>query len=145
MSANFPERRNELEVLLRRLSGELPGPMGGFASLHRAATVKSALDTKTKELIALGIAVAIRCGSCVAFHVHDALGAGATRAEILETLGVAVMMGGGPAAMYACDPLARWSNSRPRISRKPARHAGELSMQKPGLNCDQPTDLGCGG
>ena len=44
--------------------------------------------------------------SCIAFHVHDALAAGATRAEILETLGVAVMMGGGPAAMYACDAFA---------------------------------------
>lgn len=106
MSANFPERRNELEVLMRRLGRDLPGPMGGFAGLHRAATAKSALDTKTKELIALGIAVAIRCDSCIAFHVHDALAAGAARVEILETLGVAVMMGGGPAAMYACDAFS---------------------------------------
>ena len=42
---------------------------------------------------------------CIAFHVHDALAAGASRAEVLDTLGVAVMMGGGPAAMYACDAL----------------------------------------
>ncbi len=103
MSTNFPERHNELEVLMRRLGRDLPGPMSGFASLHKAATVKSAIDAKTKELIALGIAVAIRCDSCIAFHVHDALVAGATRAEILDTLGVAIMMGGGPAAMYACD------------------------------------------
>jgi Biotin-requiring enzyme/Carboxymuconolactone decarboxylase family len=38
-------------------------------------------------------------------HVHDALNAGATHAEILDALGVAVLMGGGPAAMYACDAL----------------------------------------
>ena len=80
--------------------------MGGFAGLHKAATTKGALDTRAKELIALGIAVAVRCESCIAFHVHDALAAGATRAEVLETLGVAVMMGGGPAAMYACDAFA---------------------------------------
>jgi AhpD family alkylhydroperoxidase len=106
MSTNFPERRNELEVLMRRLGRDLPGAMGGFASLHKAAIAKATLDTKTKELMALAIAVAIRCDSCIAFHVHDALAAGATRAEVVETLGVAVMMGGGPAAMYACDAFS---------------------------------------
>ena len=89
-----------------RLGRELSGPMGGFANLHKAATAKGALDAKTKELIALGIAVAVRCESCIAFHVHDALAAGASRAEVLDTLGVAVMMGGGPAAMYACDAFS---------------------------------------
>src|SRR3974390_890454 len=44
-----------------RLGRELPSPMGGFANLHKAAASKGTLDTKTKELIALGIAVAIRC------------------------------------------------------------------------------------
>ena len=43
--------------------------------------------------------------SCIAFHVHAALAAGAARAEVLDALGVAVLMGGGPAAMYACDAL----------------------------------------
>ena len=103
MTTNYPERRHELQGLMVGLGRELPGPMGGFGALHKAATAKGALDTKTKELIALGIAVAIRCESCISFHVHDALAAGATRSEVLDTLGVAVMMGGGPAAMYACD------------------------------------------
>lgn len=105
MTTNYPERRNELQGLMLRLGREIPGTMGGFAGLHKAATAKGALDTKAKELIALGIAVAIRCDSCIAFHVHAALAAGATRAEVLDTLGVAVLMGGGPAAMYACDAL----------------------------------------
>ena len=103
MTTNYPARRSELQGLMVRLGRELPGPMGGFANLHKAATSKGTLDTKTKELIALGIAVASRCDSCIAFHVHDVLTAGASRAEVLETLGVAVMMGGGPAAMCACD------------------------------------------
>ena len=105
MTTSYPARRSELQGLMLRLGRELPGPLGGFGALHKAATGKGALDTKTKELIALGIAVAIRCDSCIAFHVHDALAAGATHADVLETLGVAVMMGGGPAAMYACDAL----------------------------------------
>ena len=103
---NYPERRQELQSRMVRLGRELPGPMGGFASVHKSATANGTLNTKTKELIALGIAVAIRCESCIAYHVHDSLAAGATHAEVLETLGVAVMMGGGPATMYACDALA---------------------------------------
>ena len=106
MTTNYPARRSELQGLMLRLGRELPGPLGGFANLHKAATAGGALDAKTKELIALGIAVAVHCDSCLAYHVHDALKAGATRAEVLEALGVAVMMGGGPAAMYACDAFA---------------------------------------
>jgi alkylhydroperoxidase/carboxymuconolactone decarboxylase family protein YurZ len=37
--------------------------------------------------------------------VHDALHAGVSREEIMETLGVAVMMGGGPAMMYATEAV----------------------------------------
>jgi AhpD family alkylhydroperoxidase len=105
MSTDFPERRNELQGLMLRLGRELPGPLGAFANLHKAATTSGTLDAKFKELIALGIAVAQRCEPCIAYHVHDALKAGASHAEVLETLGVAVMMGGGPATMYACDAL----------------------------------------
>lgn len=105
MSTNFPSRRNELQNLMVQLGREIPGVMGAFANLHKASIAKGALDRKTKELIALGIAIAVRCDSCIAYHVRDALSAGATRAEVLDALGVAVMMGGGPAAMYACDAL----------------------------------------
>ena len=115
MTTNYPARRSELQGLMLRLGRELPGPLGGFANLHKAATAGGALDAKTKELIALGIAVAVHCDSCLAYHVHDALKAGATRAEVLEALGVAVMMGGGPATMYACDAfsaLEQFENER---------------------------------
>ncbi len=106
MTTNYPARHSELQSLFPRLGRELPGPVAGFASLHKAATAAGTLDTKTKELMALAIAVAIHCDPCIAYHVHDALKAGATRAEVLEALGVAVMMGGGPAAMYACDAFS---------------------------------------
>ena len=103
MTTDYPARHHDLQVLLGRLSRELPGTIAGFAHLHKEATAAGTLGVKFKELIALGIAVAIRCDNCIAYHVSDALKAGATRAEIVETLGVAMMMGGGPATMYACD------------------------------------------
>jgi AhpD family alkylhydroperoxidase len=105
MSTNFPALRNELQSVMLQLGREIPEAMGGFAALHKAATAKGALERKTKELIALGIAISIRCDSCIAHHVRDVLAAGATHAEVLECLGVAVMMGGGSAAMYACTAL----------------------------------------
>jgi alkylhydroperoxidase/carboxymuconolactone decarboxylase family protein YurZ len=49
--------------------------------------------------------VAGHCDGCIAYHVHDALKAGASRKELLETIGVAIMMGGGPALMYGCAAL----------------------------------------
>ena len=103
MALDFQARRNELQSVMPKLGRELPGPMSGFANLHKAATADGALNGKTKELIALGISVALRCEPCIAYHVHDALKAGATRPEILDALGVAMMMGGGPATMYVCE------------------------------------------
>jgi AhpD family alkylhydroperoxidase len=98
----FPEYRQHLNLLMKRLSKELAGPVSGFAQLRRESLADGALSRKSKELIALGVAIAARCDACIAHHVHDALRAGATRVEILETIGVAMMMGGGPAAMYGC-------------------------------------------
>jgi AhpD family alkylhydroperoxidase len=47
------------------------------------------------------MAIVQRCGDCITLHVHDALRAGATADQVHETVGVAIMMGGGPASMYA--------------------------------------------
>lgn len=59
-----------------------------------------ALDVKTKELVALGIAVALRCEPCIYAHVEKCLHRGASGAEVMDAAGVAVMMGGGPAYTY---------------------------------------------
>jgi AhpD family alkylhydroperoxidase len=103
---NYAEHRAELQKRALQLSKELPGPVSGFASLHRAALADGDLSRKSKELIALAIGVAARCDGCIAYHVSDALKAGASRREILEAIGVALAMGGGPAMIYACQALA---------------------------------------
>ncbi len=82
-----------------------PEIMEGFQKLHRAASSEGALSGKVKELIALAIGIAVRCDGCIAFHVHDALEAGATEAEIADTIGVAILMGGGPAVVYGSAAL----------------------------------------
>lgn len=101
MIANYVDYHKHLEERLAQLGRDLPGPMSGFARLHKKSVEEGALAARVKGLIALAISIAVRCEGCIAYHVHDAIAAGATRQELLETIGVAVMMGGGPALMYA--------------------------------------------
>ncbi len=77
----------------------------GFSGLARAATVAGALEPKAKELIALAIGIAGRCDGCIGFHTDAALKLGATRDEVLDTIGVAVYMGGGPSYVYGAQAL----------------------------------------
>lgn len=98
---SYPGRLTHLKSLIPDLTRGQPDVMQGFGAMHAAATKDGALDKKTKELIALAIAVASQCDGCIAFHTHDALNAGASEPEVMDTLGVAILMGGGPAMVYA--------------------------------------------
>lgn len=97
----YPEQLQRIKGNMEVLAHKAPEAMAAFSALHKAAATPGALDFKTKELIALAIAVSLRCDGCIAFHTHDVLEAGAKPEEVLETLAVAVMMGGGPSVIYA--------------------------------------------
>lgn len=90
---------------LRELRGCAPEVMKAFSAIAQAALKENVLDAKTKELIALAISVAIRCDDCIAFHTKAAIEKGASREELLETLGMAIYMGTGPAVMYASHAI----------------------------------------
>jgi AhpD family alkylhydroperoxidase len=106
---NWPQTTKDLSALLRDLRGGAPEVMKAFAGMAQSATAARALDAKTKELIALGIAVAVRCDDCIAFHVKAAVQQGASRDEVMETLGMAIYMGAGPSVMYASHALEAFS------------------------------------
>ena len=82
-----------------------PDLAAGFAGLAKAATADGALSPKFKELIALAIGIAGRCDGCIGFHTEAAIKHGATEEEILETIGVATYMGGGPSFVYGAQAL----------------------------------------
>ena len=105
MTTNYLELRNHLEERLTQFGREMPGPMTGFARLRKKAVEDGALSAKVKEMMALAVSIAIGCEGCIAYHVHDAIKAGATRPELLETIGVGLMMGGGPGSIYAAHAL----------------------------------------
>jgi AhpD family alkylhydroperoxidase len=102
---DWPETATALADALKGLRAGAPDQMKAFSSLARAALEPKALPTKTKELIALAISVATRCDGCVAFHAKAAVEQGATRDEVLETMGMAIYMGAGPSVMYAAQAL----------------------------------------
>ena len=90
---------------VRDLRQAAPEVMKTFSNMARAAHGGEALDGKTKELVALAIAVATRCAPCIPYHAEGAVRQGASRAAVAETLAMAVYMGAGPSVMYAAQAL----------------------------------------
>ncbi|BBZ00113.1 carboxymuconolactone decarboxylase family protein [Mycolicibacterium fallax] len=84
----------------RALRALIPGVYQGFAATHKAAMADGALPTKTKELIALAIGVTNRCDGCIASHARGSARAGATKEEVAEALGVAILMNGGHSTVF---------------------------------------------
>lgn len=106
MTTDYPQRRSDLLAGYAELGTAVPDVMRGFGEMHRAAVADGELSHATKEMMALAIGIAARCDGCIALHVKAALKAGATRGQIHEAIGVAVLMGGGPASVYATEALA---------------------------------------
>lgn len=98
--------RDELNEPSRELREAIPEVYQGFGELHQAAMVSGALDTKTKELIALALSVSTQCDGCIASHAQKAVRHGATPAEAAEVIGVVFMMRGGPATVYGARAYA---------------------------------------
>lgn len=94
---------NDFQETMKTLSKANRDGMRDFRSFMNSVLEEKALDTKTKELIALGTAITARCKYCIAIHVKKSLAAGATREEVLEAATVAILMGGGPALTYVTE------------------------------------------
>ncbi len=101
----YAEGADEVLSGLALLREAAPDVAKSFGGLAMAATASKTIDTKTKELMALAIGIAVHCQGCVAFHTRAAFKAGASRQELVETVALAVYMGGGPAVVYGGDAL----------------------------------------
>lgn len=84
----------------KNMHTEAPDLTAGFGAMFGKLMGEGALSVREKELIALGIAMALRCEPCVYSHVQKCVKAGATREQIIELAGVLVIMQGGPAYVY---------------------------------------------
>ena len=92
---------DDLRQPVKDLREHIPAVFQGYAALSSAAMSDGALDAKTKELIALAIAVTKQCDGCIASHARGAARRGASADEVAEALGVAILMNGGPGTVHA--------------------------------------------
>jgi AhpD family alkylhydroperoxidase len=95
----------EIEAEIGTFSKEVPETVKGFGMMGKAAKTNGALSEKTKEFMALGIAIATRCDSCIGFHVRSLVRLETTREEFCEALAMATYMGGGPSYAYSAKAL----------------------------------------
>jgi AhpD family alkylhydroperoxidase len=121
--------RDELQRPTRDLRHAIPQVYAGYKELHDSALAPGALDAKTKELIALAIAVGKECDGCIAAHAHAAVLHGASLAEAAEAIGVTFLMNGGPATVYGARAFAAFSEFH---AQQAAQQAGQLNGQGTG-------------
>jgi AhpD family alkylhydroperoxidase len=84
---------------------ETPATFEGFGVMGKDAKKEGHLSEKTKEFIALGISIAVRCESCIGLHVEHLVRLGATKEELVEALSMSSYMGGGPSITYSAKAL----------------------------------------
>jgi AhpD family alkylhydroperoxidase len=92
---------HDLREPTRSLRKAIPDAWSGFVALHAGAMADGEVPTRLKEAAALAISVAKRCDGCIAAHARSSAKAGATPGEVAEMLGVALLMDGGTASVYA--------------------------------------------
>ncbi|MDT8854600.1 carboxymuconolactone decarboxylase family protein [Paracoccaceae bacterium Fryx2] len=105
---DWKTKNSDIRDQLRVLNRAIPETAKGFGALSKGVKEGGVLDHKTKEFVALGIAVSQRCEACIGLHVEALVKAGASREECGDVLAMAIQMGGGPALMYAAKAMAAW-------------------------------------
>jgi AhpD family alkylhydroperoxidase len=105
MPRDYRQMAAEVSLSSSALTRGIGETMAGFKQLGKGAYADGVLSNKVKELIALALSVASRCDGCVAYHAMRVHQLHATREEVLETLGVAIQMGGGPSMVYGGEAL----------------------------------------
>lgn len=99
---------------LRGLNKTIPDTAKAFGALGKSVKEGGVLDYKTKEFVALGMAVVSRCEPCISLRCDALVKAGASKNEVADVLAMAIQMGGGPAMMYAGKALECFEELRVR-------------------------------
>ena len=115
-------------VEMKAVRRELPEMVKAFGALFHSAMGPGELDVREKELIALGIAVALRCVPCINTHTEKCVQAGASRQQVLEAAAVAVVMQGGPTYSHlphVLDALDALENRQTKSEKVPTLHGDD--------------------
>ena len=87
------------------LSKEIPDTFKDISNMGNEAKKRGLIDEKTKEFVALGIAISTRCESCIGLHVESLIKLKTTRDELIEVLAMCSYMGGGPSITFSTKAL----------------------------------------
>jgi AhpD family alkylhydroperoxidase len=93
--------RKQLAAGVREIGQLSPDTIKGYMALSAAGQKTDLLGAKVRELVALAVAVTLRCDGCIAVHTEAAIKSGATREEIAEALGVATTVNAGATLVYS--------------------------------------------
>ncbi len=102
---NHIENLENLKDNTKKLFKHIPDTMKEFSNLANKVYKGKALSLKQKELIVIGIAIAVRCEGCIESHAKACVDAGVTYEEFTEAISLAIMMGGGPSTVYGGKAL----------------------------------------
>jgi len=105
---DWKDHNRDMRAKIREMNQLIPETTKGFGTLSKAVKDNGALDFKTKEFIAVAIAIAGQCEPCIGFHIETLKRTGASREELADVLSMSIQMGGGPALMYAAKALDAW-------------------------------------
>jgi AhpD family alkylhydroperoxidase len=116
MMQDWADYRRQLGEGVKDLGKLSPETLKGYVALSNAGRGADVLGAKTRELIALAVAVTVRCDGCIATHADAALKHGATREEIAEALGVAIAVNAGAALVYSARTLNAYDVSASAVT-----------------------------
>ena len=105
MMLDWNEYMKELGSRTAELGRTSPEILRGYRALSDAGQSTNRLDAKTRELIALAVAVSLRCDGCITVHTSAAIKHGASKEETVEALGVAISINAGAALVYSARVL----------------------------------------
>lgn len=112
---SYGQVSNDVRREAMELYKAAPEIMRSFQELMSAVGKEGALSVKTKELMALAIAISSKCEGCLVFHIQNAIKHGVIREEVVETISVAIEMGGGPSTVYGGKALAAFDELKARV------------------------------
>jgi AhpD family alkylhydroperoxidase len=109
MMLDWNAYQQQLVANIAQIGKISPDTVRGYRELSDAGAKTGKLDAKTRELIALAVAVTRQCDGCITVHADAAVKHGATREEIAEALGVAIAVNAGAALVYSARVMDAYS------------------------------------
>jgi len=99
----FAARREQLNA---RLLENANLSIRRFFALDHDVYADGALPERTKELLGLVASTVLRCNDCIRYHLSEAIEQGVSRQEIVEALGVALVVGGSITIPHLREAIA---------------------------------------